>query len=328
MSDKKPVLYLVVPCFNESEVLDKSSRILSNKLIELENYKIISNESKVLFVNDGSTDGTESKLQDLVKSNSKFGVVSFAANAGHQNAIYAGMMVAKDYADMVVTIDADLQQDINAITKFIDAYDEGCDVVYGVRNDRKTDKAFKKTTASIYYKIMKFLGSNVLENSADYRLLSKKALNCLSEYKESNLFLRGLIPSMGLNSGVVYFDVKDREAGESKYTFKKMLNLAVAGLTSSSTTPIHLICAFGGALVVVGLLLLLVDLFILIFTTSSSNLLLYSLLFIMFGITIGCIGLVGEYVGIINQEVKNRPRYNIDYVLIKTKEKNDKKHSK
>ena len=320
MKNKKPTLYLVVPCYNEEEGIEKNSKILLNKLDELEKKSIISNSSKIVFVNDGSKDNTETVLNKLAKENDKFGVVSFVTNAGHQNAIYAGMMVAKDYADIVVTIDADLQQDINAIEKFIDSYNKGNDVVYGVRNDRKTDGAFKKFTASIYYKLMKFMGSNVLANSADYRLLSKKALDSLANYKEGSLFLRGLIPYMGFNSDVVYFDVKDREDGQSKYTFKKMLNLAISGITSFSVTPIHMICVAGATSVFIGLLILIINLIRLLFSKPFTNMsILLVVIFILFGISIGSIGIVGEYVGTTNQEVKNRPRYIIDYVLIKTK---------
>lgn len=322
MKNKKPTLYIVVPCYNEAEGLNTNSKILLNKLNDLENKSIISNASKILFVNDGSKDNTEQILNDLAKKNDKFGVVSFVTNAGHQNAIYAGMMVAKDYADVVVTIDADLQQDINALEKFIDSYNKGNDVVYGVRNDRKTDGAFKKFTASVYYKLMKLMGSNVLENSADYRLISKKALESLSNYKEGSLFLRGLIPYMGFNSDIVYFDVKDRQLGESKYTFKKMLNLAISGITSFSVTPIHMICVAGATSVLIGLLILIINLIGLIYNKPFTSLsLLLVIIFVLFGIAIGSIGIVGEYVGTTNQEVKNRPRYIIDYVLIKTKGK-------
>lgn len=322
MKNKKPILYLAVPCYNEEAGIEKCSKMLLNKLDELEKKGIISNFSKIIFVNDGSKDNTESILNKLVKENDKFGVVSFVTNAGHQNAIYAGMMVAKDYADIVVTIDADLQQDINVLEKFIDSYNNGNDVVYGVRNDRKTDGTFKKFTASAYYKLMKFMGSNILTNSADYRLLSKKALESLSNYKEGNLFLRGLIPYMGFNSDVVYFDVKDREDGESKYTFKKMLNLAISGITSFSVTPIHMICVAGAVSLFIGLLMLIFNLIGLIFAKQFTHMsILLIIIFVLFGITIGSIGIVGEYVGTTNQEVKNRPRYIIDYVLIKTKGK-------
>lgn len=320
MIKNNPILYLVVPCYNEQEAIKDNSLIMLNKVLELESKKIISKNSKVLFVNDGSNDNTEAILIELVKKNKKFAVVSFVSNAGHQNAIYAGMMVAKDYADVVVTIDADLQQDINALGQFIDLYKKGNDVVFGVRNDRSSDKVFKKLTASFYYKLMRFMGSNVIENSADYRLLSKKALTVLSDYKETNLFLRGLIPSMGLDSDIVHFDCKDRTQGVSKYTFKKMFNLAISGITSFSTTPIHLICALGGLLVGISLLSVLINLICLCSGSDATYFgWLISLAVGLFGVTIGSIGIVGEYVGTTNQEAKNRPRYIIDYTIINNK---------
>lgn len=315
-----PILYIVVPCYNEEEGIKENSLILLNKLNELIKKKVVARNSKVLFVNDGSNDNTETILNKLVDKNKEFALLSFVTNAGHQNAVFAGMIEAKKYADIVITIDADLQQDVNSMKEFIDLYKQGNDVVYGVRNDRATDGAFKKFSASLYYKLMKLLGYNVLENSADYRLLSKKALNSLEMYKETNLFLRGLIPHMGFKSDIVYFDVKDRTQGKSKYTFKKMLNLAISGLTSFSTTPMHLICLLGGLLVALSFVLLIVFLIQLIcsipFTSIKAILLL--VLFLN-GITIGCVGLVGEYVGTTNDQVKYRPRYIVDYVKFNKK---------
>lgn len=320
----KPILYLVVPCYNEEEVLDKSSKTLLNKQERLIKEEKISESSKILFVNDGSSDKTESMLNDLAKNNSRFAVVNFTANYGHQSAIYAGMMVAKDYADIVVTIDADLQQDIEALDKFIDAYKNGCDVVYGVRNDRKTDGLLKKFTASLYYKFMHFLGCNIISNSADYRLLSKRALNALSQYKESNLFLRGLIPTMGFNSDIVYFDVKEREAGSSKYTLKKMINLAIDGITSFSITPLHLIFVTGFIIVAFSLIMSIVTI---IDYIQGKNVPGYSTLLIVMLISTGFImlslGIVGEYTGKIYTEAKGRPRYIIDSVILKDAEKNN-----
>lgn len=329
MKNKKPILYIVVPCYNEEKGIKKNSKILLNKLVELENNSIISNASKIIFVNDGSKDKTKEIVNKLAGENDKFGVVSFVSNAGHQNAVYAGMMASKEYADIVITIDADLQQDVNAMEKFIESYNNGNDVVYGVRNDRNTDGAFKKLTAGLFYSMMKLFGSNILADSSDYRLLSKRALESLSNYKEGNLFLRGLIPCMGFNSDIVHFDVKDREDGESKYTFKKMLNLAISGITSFSVTPMHMICVAGAVCVAISLLILIINLFGLLFTKPFTDLaIMLFVTFFLFGIAIGSIGIIGEYVGTINQEVKNRPRYIIDYVLIKTKDKNEKESRK
>ena len=220
------ILYLVVPCYNEEEIIEKTIVRLKEKMNRLIAENKISVKSKVMFVNDGSRDKTLNILHRAAREDSMISVLGFSTNFGHQSAILAGMMYSREYADMVITIDADLQQDIEALDKFIACYMAGSEVVYGVRNDRNTDSFFKKTTATMYYKLLHGLGCNIITNHADYRLMSKKALSALSEYKEVNLFMRGLIPTMGFPSDVVYFDVKEREAGTSKYTFKKMLTLA------------------------------------------------------------------------------------------------------
>lgn len=210
-----PVLYLVVPCYNEEEVIERSAQVLGGKLRRLQQAGRIAPGSKVMFVNDGSRDDTLRLLHEAAAADPLFSVVSLSGNYGHQSAILAGMMTARRYADAVVTIDADLQQDIEALDKFLDSYMAGSEVVYGVRNDRHSDGFFKKGTATMYYNLMHLLGSRVITNHADYRLMSRKALDALAEYKETNLFLRGLIPTMGFPSDVVYFDVKAREAGHS-----------------------------------------------------------------------------------------------------------------
>ena len=241
-----PVLYLVVPCYNEEEVVEKSASVMGDKIRRLERAGKIAKGSKIMFVNDGSKDKTLYLLHQIAGKDKLFCVVSLAGNYGHQSAILAGMMMARQYADAVVTIDADLQQDIEALDTFLSRYMDGCEVVYGVRNDRHSDGIFKKATATAYYKLMHMLGSTVMTNHADYRLMSKKALNALAEYKETNLFLRGLIPTMGFPSDVVYFDVKAREAGHSKYTLSKMMTLALDGITSMSVRPLRLIAGLAG----------------------------------------------------------------------------------
>lgn len=325
-NEKAPILYLVVPCFNEEEVIEKSAGIMLKKLQSLVKQKVISKDSKVLFVNDGSKDATKEILISLVEKNKEFADLNFTTNYGHQNAIYAGMITAKDYADIVVTIDADLQQDIEALDRFIAAYRAGNDVVYGVRNDRNTDGAFKKFTATMYYRFMHLLGCKIISNSADYRLLSKKALNILAEYKESNLFLRGLIPSIGLNSDIVYFDVKEREAGSSKYTFSKMANLAIDGITSFSIVPLHLICITGFIIVALSGIMLVVSL---IEWAQGKNVPGYTTLLVVMLIATGLImlslGIIGEYIAKIYTEVKGRPRYTIDSVIWNESTKNGKK---
>lgn len=310
---KIPVLYLVVPCYNEEEVVEKSAQVLSDKLRRLVSEGKIKGSSKVMFVNDGSRDNTLRLLHQIAAKDAVFSVISFAGNYGHQSAILAGMMMARKYADVVVTIDADLQQDIEAIDNFLSSYMNGSEIVYGVRNDRHSDGFFKKSTATAYYKLMHLLGSNVITNHADYRLMSKKALDALSEYQETNLFLRGLIPTMGFASDVVYFDVKEREAGQSKYTLSKMLTLAMDGITSMSVRPIRLIAGLG---FIVCLFSIIMCIFSLIdwmggntvpgYTTS----ILVSLM--MGGITLFSLGILGEYIGKIYMETKKRPRYIID----------------
>ncbi len=308
-----PVLYLVVPCYNEEEVIEKSAQVLGDKIRRLRKAGRIAAGSKVMFVNDGSKDGTLRLLHQASARDTMFSVISLAGNYGHQSAILAGMMTARKYADAVVTIDADLQQDIEALDKFIDSYMAGSEVVYGVRNDRHSDGFFKKGSATLYYNLMHLLGSRVITNHADYRLMSRKALDALSEYQETNLFLRGLIPTMGFPSDVVYFDVKAREAGHSKYTLSKMMTLAMDGITSMSTRPLRMISVLGLSVFFFSCIMLVIILADWIqgnnvpgYTTSMTVSLLIG------GITILSLGIIGEYIGKIYMEAKHRPRYIID----------------
>lgn len=310
---KTPILYLVVPCYNEEEVIEKTASVLSGKIRRLIQAGQIRSGSKVMFVNDGSKDATLRLLHQLAAKDTIFSVVSLAGNYGHQSAILAGMMMARKYADAVVTIDADLQQDIEALDKFLASYMSGCEIVYGVRNDRHSDGAFKKGSATAYYKLMHLLGSNVITNHADYRLMSRKALDALAEYQETNLFLRGLIPTMGFPSDVVYFDVKEREAGHSKYTLSKMMTLALDGITSMSVRPLRMIAVLGFCVCIFSVVMSIIGIVDWVqgnnipgYTTS----LLVSL--IMGGITLLSLGVIGEYIGKIYMETKKRPRYIID----------------
>lgn len=321
---KIPVLYLVVPCYNEEEVVEKSAQVMGDKLRRLIREGKIKSGSKIMFVNDGSKDNTLRLLHEIAAGDNMYSVVSLAGNYGHQSAILAGMMTAKEHADAVVTIDADLQQDIEALDKFLTSYMAGCEVVYGVRNDRHSDGTFKKSTATVYYKLMHLLGSKVIANHADYRLMSRKALEALSEYQETNLFLRGLIPTMGFSSDVVYFDVKKREAGHSKYTLGKMMTLAMDGITSMSVTPLRLIAALGFGVCLFSFVMCIISLVDWIrgnnvpgYTTS----LIVSL--IMGGITLLSLGIIGEYIGKIYMETKKRPRYIIDTIVWKKNEEQD-----
>ncbi len=315
---KKTILYYVVPCYNEEETILPSAGKLLDKLMRLIGEDKISPRSKILFVNDGSKDATLKLLHELTEKDAHYAVISLSANRGHQNAIMAGMMIAKDHADAVITIDADLQQDIEATDKFLEKFESGCDIVYGIRNDRKTDGVFKKGSASLYYKLMKFFGTKVIPNSADYRLLSKKALTALSGYEESNLFLRGLIPTMGFPSDVVYFDVQEREFGHSKYTLRKMLNLAADGITSFSVKPIHMIGSLG---MFVCLFSVLVAVFTIVMYIKGENVPGYTtsiiISLLMGGVTLLSLGIIGEYLGKVYMETKKRPRYHIESMVLK-----------
>jgi len=318
------ILYLVVPCYNEEEIIERSIEKLKEKVNRLIKENKISSKSKIMFVNDGSRDKTLSMLHKAAKEDSRISVLGFSTNFGHQSAILAGMMYSREYADMVITIDADLQQDIEALDDFIACYMNGCEVVYGVRNDRSADNFFKKTTATMYYKLLHWLGCDIITNHADYRLMSKKALNALSEYKEVNLFMRGLVPTMGFPSDVVYFDVKEREAGTSKYTLKKMLTLAIDGVTSLSIKPLRMIMGLGmlACLFAFGMLI-----FIFMDWINGNTVPGYATTImtplIMEGVTLISLGIIGEYVGKIYMESKGRPRYIIDTFV--WKEDNEKK---
>ncbi len=322
---KTPVLYLVVPCYNEEEVIEKSAVVLGEKLQRLQREGKIASGSKVMFVNDGSKDRTLALLHQIAARNALYSVVSLSGNYGHQSAILAGMMTARPHADAVVTIDADLQQDIEALDKFLERYMDGCEVVYGVRNDRHSDGIFKKGTATLYYGLMHLLGSKVITNHADYRLMSRKALDALAEYRETNLFLRGLIPTMGFVSDVVYFDVKAREAGHSKYTLSKMMTLAMDGITSMSVRPLRMISALGFIVFVFSFVMSVLSL---VDWARGNNVPGYTTTMIVSlligGVTLLSLGIIGEYVGKIYMETKHRPRYIIDSLVWREEAQEDK----
>lgn len=320
-----PVLYLVVPCYNEEEIVEKSAQVMGDKIRRMEQEGKIAGNSKIMFVNDGSRDNTLRLLHEIAAKDAMYSVVSLSGNYGHQSAILAGMMMARKYADVVVTIDADLQQDIEALDKFLASYMAGSEVVYGVRNDRHSDGTFKKGTATLYYKLMHLLGSKVIANHADYRLMSKKALDALAEYKETNLFLRGLIPTMGFPSDVVYFDVKAREAGHSKYTLSKMMTLALDGITSMSIRPLRMIAFLG---FIFFMFFGVVGVTVVVDWVQGNNVpgyttsVLVSLL--TGGVTLVSLGIIGEYVGKIYMETKHRPRYIIDTFVWKEENTEEK----
>ena len=306
------VLYVVIPCYNEEEVLDETAKQIDKKLKSLIKANKISKKSKVMFVNDGSKDKTWEKILNLHETNSLFTGICLSRNKGHQNALLAGLLTAKNYADVVISMDADLQDDINAIDEMIDKYLAGCDVVYGVRSSRKKDSWFKRFTAETFYKIMKFLGVNIVFNHADYRLTSKRVLEALDGYEEVNLFLRGIFPLIGYTSDVIYYERNKRFAGESKYPLKKMLHFAWDGITSFSVKPIRLILNLGILIFIISLLVTIYCIVVkLVGYTVDGWTFLACSIWLVGGVQMLSLGVVGEYIGKIYSESKKRPRYHI-----------------
>ncbi len=309
----EPTIALVIPCYNEEAVLPETIKRLTIILEDLVyNHKISSN-SKILFIDDGSRDNTWGIIENNNKYNKYVHGLKLSKNAGHQNALLAGLNHAKTFSDCVISIDADLQDDLNAIYEFINKYKEGYDVVYGVRKSRSTDTFFKRSTAQGFYKLMNSMGVNVIYNHADYRLMSSKVLEHLAEFKEVNLFLRGLIPLIGYKSTEVYYDRNERFAGESKYPLKKMLAFAFDGITSFSVSPIRLITGIGFSMFMFSILMAVYILFNKFtgHTSSGWSSLMISIWFIG-GIQLVALGLIGEYIGKIYKEVKARPKYIIE----------------
>ena len=306
---------IMIPCYNEEEVLPETVKRLNEKLVSLIEAGVISEDSRMLFVNDGSKDSTWNIINHFCEENPLVLGVNLSRNKGHQNALIAGLSVAKEYADMVISMDADLQDDINAIDKFVEKYYEGCEVVYGVRSQRETDTAFKRKTAEAFYKFMLYLGVDVVYNHADYRLMSKRALYALENYKEVNLFLRGIVPLIGFKSDIVEYERSERFAGESKYPLIKMINFATDGITSFSVKPIRFITFGGLGIFVLSVLVLLIGGIVKLF---GANVLpfypLGCLISLMGSLQLIAIGIVGEYVGKNYMETKERPRFFIDTV--------------
>lgn len=310
-------LAIVVPCYKEEAVLAETTKRLSRLLDELIAESQVSADSFILYVNDGSRDQTWPLIYQFHQTNQYVKGVNLAGNVGHQNALWAGMTVALEHADMIVSIDADLQDDVDSIKEMVKKYHEGYDIVYGVRNERKTDTWFKKNTALAFYKLMELMGTKTVYNHADFRLMSKRALKFLLQFKERNLFIRGLVPLVGYKTAKVYYDRAERFAGESKYPLSKMLNFAIDGITSFSVKPIRLILGLG-------VLFLLVALGVLCWTMYSyitgdvvagwSSLMLS--IWFCSGCVLTCMGVVGEYIGKIYVESKERPRYNIETILM------------
>ena len=319
----KKVLYIVVPCYNEEEVLHETTKQLKEKIKSLIKKNVISPESKVMYVNDGSKDNTWPIIKEISQKEKLFTGISLSKNRGHQNALLAGLMTAKEYADIVISMDADLQDDINAIDEMIEKSYNGYDIVYGVRSSRKKDTFFKKFTAEGFYKIMAKMGVEIVFNHADYRLTSKRVLNNLEEYGEVNLFLRGIFPLIGYKTDIVYYERKERFAGKSKYPLKKMLNFAWDGITSFSIKPIKLILSIGIIILFLSMLVIIYSIIMKIIgrTVSGWTFIMCSIWFIA-GVQMVSLGVIGEYIGKIYSETKKRPRYFISENL------NDKKDRK
>ena len=309
-------LYVVVPCYREEEVLPETAKRLKAKLTALIAQGKISPRSRILFVNDGSKDRTWPIIEELHAQDRIFSGVNLSRNRGHQNALLAGLMTAVQYADMMVSMDADLQDDIDAMDRMIDAYHEGCDVVYGVRSSRKTDSFFKRFTAESFYKLMKAMGVDIVFNHADYRLMSRRAVEGLSQFKEVNLFLRGIVPQIGYSWTTVEYERAKRFAGESKYPLKKMLSFAFDGITSFSVKPLRLILFLGAVIFALSLVMLLWTLIRWIAgATVSGWASLMCSIWMIGGIQLLALGVIGEYMGKVYSEAKARPRFIIERVL-------------
>ncbi len=307
---ENPVLYIVIPCYNEQEVLPITAPMFLNKLYELAEKKLVSENSRIMFVNDGSSDGTWDIIRALAASDEHYIGISQSRNRGHQNAVLAGLMEAKDSCDISISIDCDGQDDINAMDDMVRAYLDGCDIVYGVRNDRETDSFFKRTTAQGFYRFLSAMGAEIVYNHADYRLISARALHELAKFKEVNLFLRGMVPLVGFKSTSVEYKRAERIAGKSKYPLRKMLALAGDGITSLSIKPLRLIMSFG---VIVALLSFVGVIWAIVAALAGRAVAGWAsmtcIICFVSGVQLICMGIIGEYIGKIYMETKQRPRY-------------------
>ncbi len=305
-----PTLYIVIPCYNEKEVLPITSGMFLGKLKNLIESDKISDKSRILFVNDGSRDNTWEIIQKLAQENEYFKGISLSRNRGHQNALLAGLMEAKKYADITISIDCDGQDDINAMEEMVDEYLGGAEVVYGVRKDRSTDGFFKRTTAQGFYRLLNVLGAETVYNHADYRLLSSKVLNAFADFKEVNLFLRGLIPLVGFKSASVYYERHVRIAGETHYPLRKMLSLAFDGITSLSVKPIRIITVFGTIVALLSFIGIIWSIVVALLGQAIAGWAsTVCILCFLSGVQLVSLGVIGEYIGKIYLETKQRPRY-------------------
>ena len=309
-------LFMVIPCYNEQEVLPETSKRLLAKYNELISKGVIASDSRIVFVNDGSKDNTWEIIEKLHSENPIFQGIKLSRNRGHQNALLSGLMTVKDICDVSISMDADLQDDINAIDEMLEKFNQGKDIVFGVRSRRTTDTFFKRFTAEGYYKLMNRMGADIVFNHADFRLMSSRALNMLAEFGEVNLFLRGIVPMIGLDTDIVYYERSERFAGESKYPLFKMLSFAFEGITSLSTKPIRFIAELGVFIFVVSIAVLIYSL-VRYFTGHTIPGWTTTVLSVwaIGGLTMISLGVIGEYIGKIYLETKNRPRYIIGKYL-------------
>lgn len=310
MEKALPILWIVIPCYNEQEVLPITAPMFLDKIRQLAQAGLVSDDSRILFVNDGSRDRTWEIIREMAGSDVHFRGISQSRNRGHQNAVLAGLMTAKDHCDITISIDCDGQDDINAMDEMVRQYHEGCEIVYGVRSRRDTDTWFKRVTAEGFYKLMNDMGTEVVYNHADYRLVSARVLRAFENYREVNLFLRGMFPLVGFKSTSVYYERHERIAGESHYPLSKMLALALDGITSMSTKPIRLITGFGCLVALVsfiGVIWSIAAHFMGAAVTGWSS--MVCILCFLGGIQLLGIGVIGEYVGKTYMETKHRPRY-------------------
>ncbi len=307
---KKICLYIIIPCYNEESVLPITAPIFLDKIKTLTSEGLISDDSRIMFVNDGSKDNTWNIINDLAREDEHFIGISQSRNRGHQNTVLAGLMEARDKCDITISIDCDGQDDINAMDEMVKAYIEGCDVVYGVRSNRDSDTFFKRNTAQGFYKFMKMLGAEVVFNHADYRLISKRVLDELAKFEEVNLFLRGMIPLVGFKSTSVYYERHERMAGQSHYPFRKMLSLAFDGITSLSVKPLRMISSLG---IFVSIISFISTIWAVASQVMGNTVTGWasttSIICFIGGVQLICLGIIGEYVGKIYLEVKHRPRY-------------------
>ena len=307
------ILYLVVPCYNEEKMLPITISALQKKMDELEAAGRIDKKSRVLFVDDGSKDSTWDCIEKTTAAHEWFAGLKLSRNRGHQNALLAGLDEARKHCDAAISMDADLQDDINAIDEFLEKFNEGCDVVYGVRKKRDTDTVFKRSTALLFYRLIKAMGVDSVYNHADYRLMSRRALDGLMQYNESNLFLRGIIPQIGYRSDYVYYDRGAREEGESKYPLRTMISFALEGITSFSIRPLRIIASLGFITVILSVFGLMYALISKITGNAVAGwTAIVASIWLLGGIQLLCIGICGEYIGKIYTEVKGRPRFFVD----------------